>query len=90
MTTASITIRTDARFKKSLAKKAKRSGLTLSGYLNQKLRQIVQDDDELDYHISPERWAKEVAIAEQRLNNPNAKWVDARQAIIDLGKKYGV
>ena len=90
MATASITIRTDARFKKSLAKKAKRSGLTLSGYLNQKLRQIIQDDDELDCYISPERWAKEVAIAEQRLNNPNAKWVDARQAIIDLGKKYGV
>jgi len=92
----SITIRTDEDVKNYLAHKAKVHGLTLSGYINLVFRQHITRDegaaDELDddIFISEERWAKELAIAEARLNDPNTKWYDADEVLAELNKEYDI
>jgi plasmid stability protein len=83
----SITIRTDDDVKNALAIRAADNGMTLSGYVNQILREVITDDDDF---ISEARWVKELEIAKERSNDPNAVWLDAREAIKDLGQKYGL
>ncbi|MDR1196810.1 MAG: hypothetical protein LBL08_00850 [Candidatus Nomurabacteria bacterium] len=83
-----ITIRTDDTIKDILAHNAKMNGLTLSGYLNVVFRQYIFDDEPLE--IDDKRMRKELAIAHRRANDPCTEYIDAKVAIKELGKKYGV
>jgi len=87
----SITVRTDDYIKSLLEEKAELYGLTLSGYLNVQLRKILLDeDDDDDLEIDEKRMAYYIAEADKVMNDPNMKWLDAREVTEELNKKYGV
>jgi hypothetical protein len=92
-----ITIRTDDSIKNILTQNAKMNGLTLTGYINLVFRKHIVGADDVDNDkygdadfISEKRLQHELAIAEERLDNPKAKYVDAKAALRRLGKKYGL